>query len=263
MRTRLLFGALGGISLTAGAAFALASVWFPTPAVSVSTVTIAAPDSAAIAMQWTRRCATVAGASVCPSSYDVRVTADYGRGVATLARGYLTKLRDTLRIERPLCPDSVRVRVEVAARMYGGAERSATGVSLWQRIRCSPPTAAELVVLQAYADSFPDANRHIALTDWAYKLPKEERDVNLQELLRASRTAADSAKHRAAYAAAEQSADSVRIPQGRDSGTAFVGFSQGLCLIGRNRYTGRVVLIDGDAVACEPARLRVESERSG
>lgn len=263
MRTRAVLSALGGISLMAGAAFALASVWFPTPAVSVSTLTIPAPDSAAIVMRWTKRCASIAGAAVCPTSYDVRVMADYGRGFATIAHGYLTTLRDTLRFERPLCPDSVRVRVEVAARAYGSADRSATGVSLWQRIQCSDPTPAEIVILDAYADSFPQANRRIAITPWAHKLPKEQRDVNLQMLLRASRSAADSAKHRSAYAAADRAGDSVYIPQSRDTGYAHVGFEQRLCLLGRNRYTGRVVLIDGDVATCEPARVAFENERAG
>lgn len=264
MQTRARLGALGGISLTAGAAFALASVWFPTPSVSVSTVTVAASDSAAVLVQWTKRCGTVAGLRVCPTTHDVTLVGDYGDGTATLGRRCCTggALRDTIRFERPLCPMTLRVRAEVAAHALATVERSATGRSLWQTIRCSPMTAAEQRLSAALADSFPSGARKITTGDLALRVPKAERDIMLQGLLRSATTRADSAKHRAAYAAADAGPDEVRRPQDGDTLQATVGYAYSLCLLGRNRYTGVVVLLDGFVDACEAPRARWQSQRS-
>jgi hypothetical protein len=263
MRHRALIGALSGIILTGGAAFAaLASVNFPTPSTSISTLTVKAPDSAAVVVSYTKRCTTISRVSVCPSGYDVRVVADYGGGFAQVSRRSRADLRDTVRFERPLCPQTLKVRAEVAAVAFNGAERSMTGTSLWQVIRCSPPTPAELLAQAAVADSFPDGSRRITTGDWAFKVNKPDRDVMLLELLRSAKTATDSAKHRRDYAVTDSAPDSVYVEQGTDTLRARVGFEYRMCWLGRNRYTGMVTILDGDPIACEPPRARMQSERS-
>jgi len=263
MQARALYGALGGISFTAGVAFAFASVTFPTPSVSISTLTIKAADSAAVVVAYSKRCASVSGVTVCPSRYDVRLQADYGDGFAQVARRSRAALRDTVRFERPMCPQTLRVRGEVSAVAFNGAERSRVGTSLWQVIRCSPPTLAELAEMAAVQDSFPAANRRITVGDWAHKVSTAERDIMLLDLLRTARTAADSTAHRRAYGLADRAPDSVRVVQGTDTLRAAVGFEYRLCLLGRNRYTGEVVILGGDVEACEMPRTRMQAERSG
>lgn len=264
MASRAFFGALGGIGLTAGAAVALATGWFPTPSVSVSTLTVPAADSAAVVVRWTTRCDTVQGVRVCPTSHDLVLVGDYGDGTATLAERTLAvrALRDTLRFERPVCPMTLRVRAEVAAPARAGMARSATGRSLWQTIRCSPMTAAEQRFAAARADSFPSGTRRVTTGDTAYRATPATRDVELERLLRGSTTRADSARHRAAYAATALGADRVALPHAADTLHADVGYGMYLCVLGRNRYTGAVVVLEGDATACEAPRARWQLQRS-
>ena len=200
---------------------------------------------------------------MCPSTYDVRLEADYGDGTAQFSRRSRTALRDTVRFQRPLCPQTLRVRGQVSSVTSGAVERSSTGSSLWQVIRCSEMTAAEKIEVAAMADSFPAANRRLTTSDTAEKLPKADRDVMLQDLLRASKTAADSTKHRVAYANADAAPQQIVLAQRSDTVIAQVGFNYVLCLLARNRYTGLVIVCDGDVVACEAPRARMQSERSG
>jgi len=241
----------------------LASVIFPTPSVSISLLTVRATDSAAVIVRYSKRCAIVAGATGGPTSYDVRLNGNYGDGFAQLSRRTRTQLVDTIRFLRPLCPQALRVRGEVSAVNFAGAERSRAGGSLWQVIRCSEMTPLERLEVAALLDSFPPGSRRITAGDVAVRLPKSERDVMLLDLLRESKTAADSAKHRAAYANADGMPDQITHIQPLDTMVAMVGFEYKLCFLGRNRYTGAVVIIDGDVDACEAPRVRMQSERSG
>jgi len=246
------------------AAYALTStVVFPTPITSVSALTVAATDSAAVIVRYTRRCVSVAGVNVCPALFDVRLEGNYGIGYAQLSRRTRSQLADTIRFQRPLCPDTLRVRGEVSAIGQINSARSRTGFSLWQVVRCSNMTAAEKLEAAAMVDSFPQGSRRITTGDVAIKLPKDERDVMLLELLRASKTKADSVKHQLAYARADSMPNTITHAQPTDTLVAMIGFKYQLCFLARNRYTGAVVLLDGDATSCEAPRLRMQQERSG
>ena len=264
---RAVQGLVVAVCLTVGVAAAMSvagPVIFPPPIVSASTVTLrTTSDTIGLAVAWVRRC--VGG--VCPPAHDLVVTRKSGGFFNREADRRVLRFKDTVRVARPTCPIAGGSSVDtmlVGVRAVGTTiiERSNAGTTVLT-VRCRAVTAAELAESTAILDSFPDGARRIAMSDWAHKVPKSERDIWLVEQLRVTRTAADSVGVRATFAAIDAWPDSVRAVQGSDALQTVIGYEYAFCWLGRNRYTGAVALLDGDAVACEAPRARMQSERSG
>lgn len=250
----------------AGGAWAMAAVSiFPAPIVSVSTVTLPSPDSVAVAIRWTRKCLFVAGKTVCPTTMDVMGQAQHGGtagSIQWLSRRSRLGGADTIRMAKPVCPDTVTFLGSVAAEALGVIERSNRATARIA-IRCRVRRASDITNGAAFVDSFPKPNRRITFGSyWGQKIPAAERAVMLTEDLRAARSAKDSADVRAKWAAVISIADSVYTPPRGDTLIAIVGFQYPICWLGKNRYTGATVIIDGDPIYCEAARAAFASERS-
>ncbi len=235
---------------------------FPPPIVSSSTVTVPDRNQVAVATQWTPRCALVNRINVCPDSFDVRYVVQTASGYSDPRRGRTSILRDTVIVDRPICPDSLRVVVYVAARSRGAIERSNIGSSRPLSIRCRAITRDEQLADAALRDTFPDDGLVITTaSEWWHKQSKDERDVALLETLRQARTARDSTTAIAEWRALDKLPDSIRVVPKGDT-VAIVGYSNDMCLLARNRYTGRVEILSGDPTRCETARVKFDAKRS-
>lgn len=255
-------GMLSAIGLTVGGAAAMVILprVLPPPIVAVSSLTLQSPDTIGLVMVWTKRCMLLAPAT-CPTRWSVEVVSKGGTGVATVAEGVLSRLRDTLRYARPTCPAWDTVLVRVRALSVGSVEFSNPGAAKLG-VRCRPITAAETRENTAVRDTFPDGNRRVTTGDWGYKSPMADLQQQRTIKLRASKTAADSARTRREFVTDSTAPDSLRNPTA-DTVTVYRSYHTFLCLLGRNRYTGHIVILDGDEAACERPRAQWESTRSG
>lgn len=142
---------LAALAVASGSA-AAAAVAFPPPILSASTLTIPARDSTALVVAWVRRCAV---GNLCPTAFALTVTRRGVVGISPEAARAVTRFRDTVRVERAVCPVAGvatvdTMHISVRALSAGGIDASPPARTRLV-VRCSPATTAE----RARADSFP------------------------------------------------------------------------------------------------------------
>lgn len=224
MNAKALIG-LTATALVGGGAWALSEgpIDLPAPSVSAFTLTVPNRDSVAAVVTWTKRCDLKT--KRCPFQWRVAIVA----GDTSVAR-IRNNLRDTLRVEKPVCPGVLTVRAGVIADLLQstGTISSPPG-STTLKIPCRPLNAWE----KAFEDSFPAMNRKIVpARRWVFKdgNPKDSVLIGTEN-------------------------GAIQIPE---------GYILTLCHLRRNRYTGRVNWDAADpGNVCEAARVAYESERSG
>jgi len=254
-RAMVLAAALGTAGVWAGASLLRPAV-FPSPVVSVSTLTTRAPDSVAVVIRWTRKCVSTGGRTVCPTSADVLAQTQSPSGVSVLQRRTRSTVSDTVRFLRPLCPDTMTFLGSVATLDTSGVIQQSNRATARMAFRCRVQSAPDVPDERAFLDSFPPANRHITLgSAWGQKIPAPERADALTLQLRGARSRAESTAVRDWWSAVTPMPDSVYSAFRGDTLTFRLGFTYPTCWIGINRYTGVAVLLGGDVLACEVARL--------
>lgn len=200
------------------------AVELPTPVLSLSTLTMATRDSVAVIIVYSNRCSA---GGFCPSQWRVAATA----GDEKLGHTRKT-LRDTMRVAKPVCPATLAVKAAVIADLVRatGETISSRAASASLPIVCRAQTAAE----KAELDSFPSANRKIMLgTNWMFRTLNNVKD--------------------SVYTVQDKPGE-ISVPLGYTMGP--------LCILKRNRYTGRVDVEGPDpALRCEAVRKAFESAR--
>jgi hypothetical protein len=195
----------------------------PPPVVSLSTLTPRVAVVARDSVDVVIAWTKRCDAGGCPTRYRVALAGEY---VPTTAR-VRTGGRDTLRVAKPTCPSRMTVRAAVIADR--GTESSAAGASALA-IRCRAPNADEL----AFNDTFPQTGSRLTFGDWATR-----------------RRAGDPYR-----------VDSLRTTGRSPQSLVEFGYTVPTCWLLKNRYTGAVILLRSDPLACEPVRARYQSERS-
>lgn len=209
------------------------------PVVSLSLTTPpilkVARDSVDLVIQWTSACMT---ATTCPTRHRVVLAGEWIPPVAM--RTAQTVRRVVVRVGKPVCPQTLRLRVAVAAEQ-GSVVGPATPANITVRCR------ALNVVERAHLDSFPKENHRITLcSKYGQRLsPDEWMEFRAFNLARA-KTAQDSGRVHNEWEAIRLGPDSVYTPQADpDTIHMLLGRKYPMAMLLKNRYTGRVRTEDG------------------
>jgi hypothetical protein len=151
-----------------------------------------------------------------------------------------TVRRVVVRVGKPVCPQTLRLRVAVAAER-GSTVGPATPANI--TVRCRAPNVVE----RAHLDSFPEVNHRITLcSKYGQRLsPDEWMEFRTYNMVRA-KTAQDSGRVHNEWEAIRLGPDSVYTPQtSRDTAFMLLGRKYPMAMLLKNRYTGRVRTEDG------------------